>query len=54
MSISDYPLARQLHADRTARIISEHRVLRRPTWSRSSLFVRKERRRNAARLAPSC
>ena len=54
MSMSDYPLANQYHADRTARIVSEHRVLRLPTRNRLPLFTRKARRITAARVAPTC
>jgi hypothetical protein len=54
MSMSDYPLANQLHADRTARLHSEQRLLRLPTF-RSIRFARKEQRvATAARVAPTC
>ena len=53
MSMSDYPLAQQLHADRTARLHSEQRLLRRPTF-RSFRFTRKERSVVTVRVAPTC
>ena len=45
----------QLHADRTARLRSEQRLLRRPTF-RSFRFnrVRKEQLVATARVAPTC
>lgn len=43
----------QLHADRTARLHSEHRLLQRPTF-RSIRISRKERRVVTARVAPTC
>ena len=54
MPTSDYPFAKQLHADRTARIVSEHRMLRLPAVRSPWRFVRKERTAAAARLATSC
>ena len=55
MSMSDYPLAKQLHADRTARLHSEQRLLRRPTFpSLRFSRIRKEQRVATARLAPTC
>ena len=45
----------QLHADRTARLHSEQRLLRRPTF-RSFRFsrIRKEQPVVTARVAPTC
>jgi hypothetical protein len=45
----------QLHADRTARLQSEQRLLRRPTF-RSFRFTlnRNEHRVATARVAPTC
>ena len=54
MPTSDYPIAKQLHADRTARIVSEHRMLRLPAIHNPLRFARKERAAAAARLATSC
>jgi len=55
MPTSDYPIVQQLHRDRTARIVSEHRLLRLPTRTRATLFTRTRRERPAvAQLAPSC
>jgi hypothetical protein len=53
MPTSDYPVVRQLHADRTARIVSEHRMLRLPAVRSPFRFSRKQRGA-AARLATSC
>jgi hypothetical protein len=53
MPTSDYPVASQLHADRTARIVREHRSLRMPTVRSPFRFSRKQRAA-AARLATSC
>ena len=53
MPMSDYPFVNQLHADRTARLVSEQRMLRLPSFPRS-LFTKKERRVAAARVAHSC
>jgi hypothetical protein len=53
MPTSDYPIAKQLHADRTARIVSEHRSLHVPTVRSPFRFTRKQRAA-AARLATSC
>jgi len=52
MPTSDFPFANQLHADRTARLVREHRMLRLPI-RRSPLFSRKQRRIAAARVAPT-
>jgi hypothetical protein len=56
MPTSDFPFARQLHADRTARIISEQRLLHLPSLHMPrSLFTRKERRqRLATQPATTC
>jgi hypothetical protein len=53
MPTSDYPVAKQLHADRTARISSEHRSLRMPSVRSPFRFTRKQRTA-AARLATTC
>ena len=53
MHTTDLTFARQLHADRTARLTRTARI-RLPKLSASPLFTRKERRRTAARLAPTC
>ncbi|HEX4906662.1 MAG TPA: hypothetical protein VFU93_14485 [Acidimicrobiales bacterium] len=50
MSMSTF---NQLHADRTARLQAEQRLLRRPTLP-SFRFTRKERRLATARVAPTC
>jgi hypothetical protein len=53
MSMSDYPLAKQLHADRTARLVRSQRSLRLPALP-SFRLSRKERRMATARVAPTC
>lgn len=46
MPMSDHPFVRQVHADRTARIVSGQRLLRLPAITRPRFFARR-----AARLA---
>lgn len=53
LSMSDYPITKQLHADRTARLVRGQQMLRLPTF-RSPLLTRKERRIASARVAPTC
>ena len=54
MPTSDYPLVKQLHADRTARIHSEQRMLQVPTARRPLRLFSRKQRTAAARLATSC
>jgi hypothetical protein len=43
MHISDYPVTKQLHADRTARLVRSQRPLRLPKLPVVAFFHRKER-----------
>lgn len=53
LSMSDHPIATQLHVDRTARLLRGQRMLWLSTF-RSPLFTRKEQRTVTARVAPTC